>query len=140
MQDKRTLVQVWTCFGLILANFIAQIPYFFHLYFGTQSLFADFRSFLIMGAVFALFLVGSIQLFKRQRLGYWLMILFLSTEFLFYLRNIIGSLFHGYGLFFQVLNPDLILKIVYSIGYLNLFVSGYFLFLLIYKRDTFIIR
>jgi hypothetical protein len=139
MPDKRALIQVWICFGLILANFIAQIPYFFHLYLGTQSLSADFRSFLIMGAVFALFLVGSIQLFKRQRLGYWLMILFLSTEFLFYLRNTIGSVIHGYGLFFQILNPDLILKIVYGIGYINLFASGYFLFLLIHERDAFLI-
>ena len=124
-------------FGLILLNFLAQVPYFFHLYAGKQSLLITARSFLIMGLVFAFFLVSSILLFRRQKSGFWLMMIFLTTEFLFYLLGILQSSLRGFDPFFQVNNPDILLRIVYSIGYLNLFVSGYFLLLLITHREVF---
>ena len=63
---------------------------------------------------------------------------FLTMEFLFYVWNAIGSVVHGFGLFFQIYNPDPILKIVFIIGYVNLFAAGYFLFLLINKRNYFL--
>jgi hypothetical protein len=156
MQNKHSiLTQAGICFGIIMANFIAQIPYFFHLYFQIQSLSIDIRSFIIMGAVFAVFMSGAVLLFKPlmaaknaselpdagrsgQRAGYWIMIVFLLTEFLFYLFNVIGSVLHGFSPFFQISNPDLILRIIYSIGYLNLFGAGYFLFLLLYKKGIFL--
>ncbi len=138
MRNKGILIQASICFGLILANFIAQIPYFFHLYYRRQSLALTLRSSLIMGAVFAVFLIGSILLFRRRRAGYRLMLLFLATEFLFYLWNVAGSTIRGNGLFFQVHNPDLTLRVIYSIGYANLFAAGYFLFLLLSQRAVFL--
>ncbi len=129
MGNKGVLVQAEILFCLILLNFLAQIPYFFHLYFRSQSLWISLRSFLIMGLVFAFFLLASILLFRGQRWGYPLMILFLSAEFLFYVWGAVSSTMHGYGPFFQVHNPDLLLRVIFSIGYLNLFVSGYFLYL-----------
>lgn len=47
---------------------------------------------------------------------------------------------HGYGLFFHLQNPDLLLKIVFAIGYINLFAAGYFIVLLLLKRDDFLDR
>ncbi len=137
MEKKHVLVQAKAMFILILANFIAQVPYFIHLYYGRQSWLISARSFLIMGAVFAFFLVASFLLFKRQRGGYPLMIAFLSVEFLFYLGGAISSTLRGRGPFPLVYNPDFVLKIIYSIGYLNLFASGYFLVLLLLHRDFF---
>ncbi len=137
MEKKNILLQAKAMFVMILANFIAQIPYFFHLYFRTQVFLVSIRSFLIMGMVFAFFLIASILLFKGKRNGYPLMILFLSVEFLFYVYGLISSTMHGYGLFFQVHNPDLLLRIIFSIGYLNLFASGYFLLLLLWNRNFF---
>ncbi len=138
MRDKNFLIQAGVCFGLILANFVAQIPYFIHLYAGRQSFGVTLRSSVIMGAVFAVFLVGSVLFFQGKRAGYWLMIGFLTTEFLFYLWNVVGSALRGNGLFFQIHNPDLTLRIIYSIGYVNLFAAGYFLFLLVSRRAAFI--
>ena len=122
---------------LILTNFLAQIPYFFHLYYRTQSVAISLRSFLIMGAVFAFFATAAVLLLKRQRFGYPLMLIFLVAEFLFYFSGVIASSIRGYGPFFQVHNPDIVLRIIYSIGYLNLFVSGYLLFLLMRYRAAF---
>lgn len=90
----------------------------------------------MMGVVLVMFLFGYIFLMKQNRFGYWLLVVFLSLEFLFYVLNFIGSLMHGFGLFFQLYNHDLILRIVFAIGYINLFASGYFLFLLLYKRHS----
>ncbi len=125
------------CFGLILANFIAQIPYFFHLYAQTQSLASDLRSAAIMGGVFIVFVSGSILLARHKTAGFWMMVVFLSAEFLFYARNTLSSVFHGYPLFFQIHNPDIVLRIVYTIGYINLFASGYFLVILWLHRKEF---
>lgn len=61
----------------------------------------------------------------------------MGIEFLFYLWGVISSLAHGSGLFFQIHNPDLLLRIIFSIGYINFFASGYFLFLLLRHRDAF---
>ena len=137
MSNKNIVMQAKILFVLILANFLAQIPYFFHLYFRSQSLLVSIRSFLIMGAVFAFFLTASFLLFKGKIWGYPLMIIFLTIEFLFYLRGVIAATLHGYGLFFQVFNPDPVLRIIYSVGYLNLFASGYFLLLLLLHKDLF---
>jgi len=139
MQSKPVRVQVIILFLLILANFIAQVPYFLHLYYKPgMNLLAEARPSLIMGLVFAVFLVGFILLFKRTVAGYWLMLIFLAVEFLFYLWNTIGEVVHGYGLFFHLNNPDLLLKVVFAIGYINLFASGYFLCLLLLKRTDFL--
>lgn len=87
-----------------------------------------------MAAVFALSL-GGYTLFRRgSRLGYWLLVAFLGMEFLFYLWNSAGALAHGYGWLYQLRNPDIILRVVFAIGHLNLFASGYFLFLLRWRR------
>lgn len=141
MQSKPIRIQVIVLFLLILANFIAQVPYFLHLYYKPgMNLLAEVKPSLIMGFVFAVFLVSSILLFKRTIAGYWLMLLFVTVEFLFYLWNTIGEVVHGYGLFFHLQNPDLLLKIVFTIGYINLFAAGYFLCLLLLKRGDFLDR
>ncbi len=137
MQNRSVLVQARVLFALILLNFVAQIPYYLHLYAGRQAVSVTARSSLIMGAVFAFFLLASWLLFKGQRRGYPLMLAFLSAEFLFYLFGLISSTLHGFTPFFQVRNPDVVLRVIYSIGYINLFASGYFLWLLIRYRPLF---
>src|SRR5579884_4097473 len=138
MGSKNIRIQVIILFLLILANFIAQIPYYFHLYYNPNNLLAEARGVLLMLFVFGIFLLASVLLFKRRVLGYWLMIVFLAVEFLFYLWNTVGEVIHGYGLFFHLSNPDLLLKVVFAIGYVNLFASGYFLGLLLVKRALFL--
>ena len=138
MGSKRIRTQVMILFSLILANFIAQIPYYLHLYYNPHNLFADARGILLMLLVFGVFLLASILLFIRRALGYWLMVLFVAIEFLFYLWNSVGEVVHGYGLFFHLNNPDLLLRVVFALGYVNLFASGYFLVLLLLERGLFL--
>ncbi|MFL5589426.1 MAG: hypothetical protein ACJ8DI_17505 [Ktedonobacteraceae bacterium] len=76
MGSKNIRVQVIILFLLILANFIAQIPYYFHLYYNPNNLLAQAKGGLIMLFVFAAFLLASTLLYKRRALGYWLMLIF----------------------------------------------------------------
>ena len=138
MWNKNMTIQIKLLFWITITNFIAQVFYFFNLYYHNSS---DLKRLLNlpMLSVFTLFLVAYILLIKRKRSGYWLMIIFLTAEFSFYFMNNIFSLIHGFGLFFQLGNPNLLLRTVFAIGYLNLFASGYFLFMLLFKRKSILI-
>ena len=138
MGAKSIRVQVIILFLLILANFLAQIPYYLHLYYNPNNLLAQVKGGFLLLIVFALFLLASFLLFKRTVIGYWLMVMFLALEFLFYVWNTLGEVIHGYGFLYHLANPDLILRAVFAIGYVNLFASGYFLCLLLLKRSTFL--
>jgi len=138
MGVKSIRVQVIIFFLLILANFLAQLPYYFHLYYNPNNLLAQVKGGFLLLIVFAVFLLASFLLFKRTVIGYWLMVMFLVVEFLFYVWNTLGGVIHGYGFFYHLANPDLILRGVFVIGYVNLFVSGYFLCLLLFKRTAFL--
>jgi hypothetical protein len=138
--NRKLLIQVWILFGAILANFIAQVVYFFHLYYTPQQPLPSPRSLLLLGGVFALFLVGYTLFIKLKRIGFYLLALFLFMEFTFYLWNLIGAGLRGPGWFFHLSDTDPILWLVFAIGYLNLFASGYFLFLLWHNRQIWLGR
>ncbi len=133
---RATRIQVWILFGIILTNFVAQVFYFLHLYYTPQHPFPELKSFLLLGSVFLLFLAGFTLLIKNKRAGFYLLALFLSLEFLFYLWNSIGQAVNGLGLFFHLRETDPVLWLVFLIGYLNLFASGYFLLLLVKNRQA----
>lgn len=138
MKVRTIKIQAIVLFLLILANFIAQIPYYIDLYYNPNNLFAEARGIVLMLLVFCWFLMGTFLLFRRTAAGYWTMFSFLLVEFLFYLWNTIGEVIHGYGLFFHLHDPNFLLRMIFAVGYINLFASGYFLFLLIYKKGAFI--
>src|SRR2546423_11041575 len=121
MESKNIRVQVIILFLLILANFIAQIPYYFHLYYNPNNLLAQAKGGLIMLFVLAAFLLASTLLFKRRALGYWLMLIFLAVEFLFYLWNTLGEVIHRYGLFFHLIIQNLFLKPVFVLDIVTYF-------------------
>ncbi len=134
--SRRLLSQIRILAGTILANYVAQVIYFLHLYYTPQHPLPDLKSAVLMGAVFALFLIGYALFIKHHRSGFYVLGFYLSLEFLFYLWNLIGGGLHGPGWFFHLSEPDPILWIVFAIGYLNLFTTGYFLFLLVIHRQT----
>ncbi len=135
--NRNFLTQAWILFVILLANFVAQIVYFFHLYYSPQHPFPNTRSALIMGSVLALFLASFFLLISRHRIGFLLMLFYLSLEFFFYLWNIVTSGFRpGYGWFFHLHEHDPVLWMVFAIGYLSFFASGYFLVLLILRRKS----
>ena len=135
---NRTIrIQVWVLFGLLLANFAAQVPYFLHLYYSPQHPLPDLKSSLLLGSVLVLFLVSFSLLLARRAAGYYLLIFYLALEFCFYLWNIIGGALHGFGLFFHLADHDPVLWAVNAVGYLSFFAAGYFLFLLLTQRREF---
>jgi hypothetical protein len=135
MGKKTIRMQVIILFLLILINFFAQIPYYLHLYYNPNDLLASARGIVLMFFVFAVFLLASLLLFKQRTSGYWLMVFFVAVEFLFYLWNSVIEVMSGNGLFFHLNNPDLLLRAIFAIGYVNLFASGYFLALLLLKKS-----
>ncbi len=113
--------------GLILANFLAQVPYFLHLYYTPQHPLPALAPGLTMGAVFAAFVIPAWLFLKGRPAGTYLLIGFLAVDFLFYLWNISGGVVHGLGLFFHLHDSDPILWAVNFIGYLNFFAAGWLL-------------
>jgi hypothetical protein len=132
------LVQVWVCFGILMANFIAQVFYFYHLYYTSQHPLPSLSSSLLMGFVLVIFLASFSLSMKRHKAGVLALLAYLSVEFLFYLWNILGGVLHGFGWFFHLNEPDPVLWLVFAIGYLSFFASGYFLVLLVvhYRRRS----
>jgi hypothetical protein len=137
LTSKSPKIQIIIPYLLIVANFIAQIPYFIHQYYDPHHPFAQIKGILLMSGVLAFFILASVLLFRRQRPGYILMVIFLSVEFLFYLWTTLAEPLHGYGWFFHLYaqDEDLVLKTVFAIGYVNLFAAGYLLGLLLFKRS-----
>lgn len=138
MENKTIKIQANILFGLIVANFIAQIPYDLDLYAGRSSFFIQMRSLLILLILLAILVFAFLRLLKKTRLGYWLMLAFLAVEFLFYLGNVLFEAFWGGGLFHHLFSPDPVISIVFAVGYINLFASGYFLCLLLFQRSDFL--
>ena len=132
--------QVWVLFVVLLANFVAQVPYFIHLYYSPQHPLPDLRSSVLMGSVLALFLISFSLLLAKRMAGYYLLLFYLSLEFFFYLWNILGGVAHGYGLFFHLADRDPVLWAVNAVGYLSFFAAGYLLVLLLVQRRKFQLR
>src|SRR6185369_17881731 len=100
--NRNPLNQIWILFFILLSDFLAQIVYFYHLYYTPQHPFPMLRSTLLMGTVFILFLVSFILLLRKPRVGFFAMMFYLCLEFFFYLWNIIGSgVRPEYGWFFH---------------------------------------
>jgi hypothetical protein len=129
------LIQIWILFGILLADFVAQVVYFYHLYYTPRQPFPDLKSAVLMGAVFAMFVASYWLLINKRKAGYPAMLVYLALEFLFYLWNFVGGIIHGFGWFYHLNEHDPVLWVVFAIGYLSLFASGYFLALLIYHRQ-----
>jgi len=125
--------QIRVLFAIILANFIAQVPYSIHQY--GFSFLTNIRGILLLGIVFFIFLAGYILLLRKQLSGYRLLVGFLAVEFAFYALTLVGEVAQGFGPFYHLSNPSLLLRIVFGIGYLNLFASGYFLYLLARNKE-----
>ena len=70
MGSKPLRIQVIILFLLIFANFIAQIPYYLHLYYHPNNLLAQVKGGLLLLFVFVVFLLASLFLFKQSALGY----------------------------------------------------------------------
>lgn len=124
-------VHVLVLVAVVLANYLAQIPYSLHLYGSSWS----GRGALLLGATFVWFASGAALLLRGRASGYWLLLSFLAVEFAFYFRNEVLLIPVGYGLPYHLTHAgDALLWVVFLIGDVNFLAAGYFMWFLISRR------
>ena len=117
--------------GVVLANYVAQVPYALHLYGLRVNPVGTGLLVLTLGW----FLIGWWLMARRIGAGYWITLAFLVTDFGFYLFNEIQGWVHGYGAVFHLTRfSDPILWAVFLVGYLNFIAAGYLLWMLAARR------
>lgn len=126
-------------FLVVVANFAAQIPYYFHQYYLTEHLLPSLLGVLLLGIAFAWFLVGYNALRKGKKLGYILITSFYIVEFLFYLQTQITQAVSGKGILLHVLRPDdALLFVVFGVGYINFLAAAWFAYYLLRNKRNFV--
>jgi|GEM_PF-1345120 len=119
---------------VVLANYGAQVPYAADLY----GLHVNGIGVGLLGATLAWFLAGVVlqrRGGRAGRVGYWLLLSFLITEFLFYFHGQILQLANGYGLVYNLVHAhDTIVRWVFVVGDLNFVAAGFFAAYLVWHR------
>ena len=130
-------VVMYAILTVVGANYLAQIPYYLHLYyFPHHALPAPFGTSMLV-ATFVWFLLGWLLLARRgSQAGFWLLLTFLLTEFVFYAANMVNQVAHGFAPFFHLQNRDPLLFTVFAVGYLNLIGGLVFAIFLIWRYRT----
>src|SRR6185503_6717675 len=98
-------------FWVTIANYIAQIPYYFYNYYFPYHVLPTVSSLILLGITLVWFLVGYFGSIASLKYCHALLISFLSVEALFYLHSFVFGAF-----FFQMQNPNPIIKIVFIVG------------------------
>lgn len=113
--------------GVVVANYIAQVVYYFHLYYPARLPIGT----IALGATFVWFLAGFVLLGRGTKVGYWLLLSYLIVMVGFYLRNMITQVLAGLGPFLHLNDPDRVLLVVFAIGYLNMIAGAWFIYVLV---------
>lgn len=127
---------LWLLLAVVGANYLAQIPYYLHLYYLPHGLAPSASGVALLGATCAWFLVGYIGLARGREAGYWLLLAFLLTEVGFYAHGILIRVSNGAPAFQNMQTHDPLLLIVFGIGYLNMVMGAFFIFALLRHRGA----
>ena len=115
-----------------LANYLAQIVYYLDLYYPQPMAIPGM-------ALLSLTLVWFLAGYVGTRRGWWMGRLILLTYLLamvgFYVVNTYGLLIHGYGLLWHFQRHDLPVRMVFAVGYLNMFVGALAVIALLIHRN-----
>ncbi|HEU0025911.1 MAG TPA: hypothetical protein VFQ25_02245 [Ktedonobacterales bacterium] len=121
-------------FVVVVANYIAQVPYYLRLYYFPHHTPPALWGSLALAATLAWFLAGWALLWRGRSVGYGLTLSFLVVETGFYLYNEVNQVAHGFPPFFHLANPDPVLWTVFAIGYLNMVAGIVFIAMLLASR------
>jgi hypothetical protein len=135
MRWSRTSLFLAVVLGIIGVNYLAQIPYYIHLYYPhpPSLIFA-----LLLGATFVWFLAGYLLLARGSTLGYWLLLSYLLAMVGFYLHNVLIQTLNGFNPLFFLRDHDPLVGVVLAIGHLNMLAGAYFIYFLLRHRRTLI--
>ncbi|HZC07681.1 MAG TPA: hypothetical protein VE338_18740 [Ktedonobacterales bacterium] len=137
-QARWRAVLLWTILVVVGANYLAQIPYYLHLYYFPHHVAPSTVGSVLLGGTLVWFLVGYARLLVGSAKGYWLLVSFLATEVFFYAYNMTNQVMHGYPPFLHMQGHDPILFVVFGIGYLNLIMGVFFLGALLLRQRMFL--
>lgn len=122
---------------VVLANYLAQIPYYLHLYYFPHGAPPSLSGTALLTLTLVWFLAGYLGIDRGWIWAYWLLLSYFVAVVTFYLRNMLTQVTHGYPPFFHVWGEhDPILFAVFAIGYLNMLAGVYFLYFLIRHRRS----
>lgn len=121
---------------VVLADYVAQIPYYLDLYYLPHGALPSLPGTLALTVTLAWFLAGYVLLQRGSRVGYWVLLAFLAVEFAFYLWNNASQLAHGFQPFFHLHDRDPILAAVFAVGYLNFLTGACFIVYLLVRRSS----
>jgi hypothetical protein len=137
MRHPMNRVAMYAILVVVGANYLAQIPYYLYLYYLPHRALPPLFGTSLLAVTFVWFLVGWLLLARRgSRTGYWLLLTFLLTEFIFYFLNMANQVVHGFAPFFHLQNRDPLLLTVFAIGYLNMVGGFAFIIFLVLRYRT----
>jgi len=140
MRHPMNRVAMYAILVVVGANYLAQIPYYLYLYYLPHRALPPLFGTSLLAATFVWFLAGWLLLARRGSLtGYWLLLTFLLTEFIFYFLNMVNQVAHGFAPFFHLQNRDPLLWTVFAIGYLNMVCGFAFIIFLALRYRTLVV-
>ena len=106
---------------VVLANYLAQIVYYLDLYYPQPM---AIPGTVLLGLTFVWFLAGYVGTRRGWWIGRLILLAYLLAMVGFYVANTYGLLVHGYGLLWHFQHHDLPVRMVFAVGYLNMFVGA----------------
>ncbi len=122
---------------VVLANYLAQIPYYLHLYYFPHGAPPSRSGTALLTLTLVWFLAGFAGTLRRWTAAYWVLVAYFVTVATFYLRNMLTQVTHGYPPFLHVWGEhDPILFVVFGIGYVNMLAALFFLYFLLRRHRS----
>jgi hypothetical protein len=106
---------------VVLANYLAQIVYYLDLYYPRPPAVSGTA---LLGLTLVWFLVGYVGARRGWWMGRIILLAYLLSMVGFYVANTSELLVHGYGLLWHLQHHDLPVRMVFSVGYLNMLVGA----------------
>ncbi|HET9174320.1 MAG TPA: hypothetical protein VFN56_03500 [Candidatus Saccharimonadales bacterium] len=124
--DSKTFYKI--LLATVLCNYAAQIPYYLHQYYLPHKFLPSLFGTVLLSLTLVWFCVAYRGLRHGRTYGYYVMLAFLSVEFLFYLQTQLSQYLIAHRILLYVYHPQgLLLFIVFGIGYINFLAAAYFL-------------
>lgn len=126
----RWLPPLGLLFWVVIADYLAQIPYYFVNDYFPRHTAPTLSSVALLGVTLVWFLVGYLGHRAHRRFGFWVLLTFLLVESIFYLATLASG-----AIVFELDNPSLIIRIVFLVGYVTGIVSLlYAVALVVFRR------
>jgi len=128
---------LYLLFWVVIANYLAQIPYFLHQYYSPHHLFPDITGSLLLFTTLVWFVLGFRLLIKGSKFGWWLVLSYLTVVFLFYIQTQITQFISKHQILLYVYHPsNPLLFVVFGVGYINCVFSACYIVYLITQQKS----